>query len=98
MAPSTRVPSRPRFTRPDFSVRHSPSATNMNGVETRNAPPMIANSTIRNGLSVICRHSRAVRRTGDLEYPETAVERFRYEQHHEGQSLQHEHGGVRQIH
>src|SRR6266478_2001392 len=43
-----------REPRPDFSVRHSPSATNMNGVDTRNAPPTIANSTMRNGLSVIC--------------------------------------------
>src|SRR5882672_4520936 len=98
MAPSTRVPSRPRFTRPDFSVRHSPSATNMNGVDTRNAPPTIASSTMRNGLSVMCRRSRAVRRAGDLEYLETAVERFRYQQHHEGQALQHQHGGIGEIH
>ena len=47
MAPSTSVPSSPRLTRPDFSVRHSPSATNMNGVETRIAPPSMAISTVR---------------------------------------------------
>src|ERR1700731_1395539 len=98
MAPSTRVPSSPRFTRPDFSVRHSPSATNMKGVEPRNAPPIMANSTMKNGLSLICGCSCAVRRAGNLEYLETAIERFRHQQHHESESLQHQHGGVGQVH
>src|ERR1700730_2961785 len=98
MAPSTSVPSSPRFTRPDFSVRHSPSATNMKGVETRSAPPMMANSTIKKGLSLMCACSCAVRRAVNLEYLETAVERVRHQQHHEGEPLQHQHGGVRQVH
>src|SRR5450432_3209611 len=98
MAPSTRVPSRPRFTRPDFSVRHSPSATNMKGVDTRSAPPMMANSTMKKGLSLICACLGAVRGAGDLEYLEAAVQRLRYQQHHEGEALQHQHGGIGQIH
>ncbi len=52
MAPSTRLPSSPRLMRPDFSVSVSPSATNMNGVETRMAPPSMAISTVTMALSI----------------------------------------------
>src|SRR5262245_12593062 len=45
MAPITNVPSSPRFTRPDFSVMHSPRLTNRNGALTRRAPPTMASGT-----------------------------------------------------
>src|SRR4051812_33049704 len=98
MAPSTKVPSRPRFTRPDFSVRHSPSATNMKGVETRSAPPMMAKKTIANALSLMSGCSCAVACGWRLKYLEAAVQRLRGQQHDEGQALQHQDGSVRQPH
>src|SRR5450432_3802314 len=42
----TSVPSRPRFTRPLFSVRHSPRLTKRNGVLMRMAPPRTARATL----------------------------------------------------
>src|SRR4029079_13097655 len=45
IAPSTRMPSRPRLMRPLRSVRHSPRLTNKNGVLTRIAPPNTAIKT-----------------------------------------------------
>src|ERR1700712_3477929 len=98
MAPSTSVPSRPRFTRPDFSVRHSPSATNMNGVEPRSGPPMMAKKTIAKALSLISSYSCAVAGGWRLEDLEAAVQRLRRQQHDEGEALQNQNGGVGEVH
>src|SRR5580692_9172861 len=86
MAPSTSVPSRPRLMRPDFSVRHSPSATNMKGVETRMAPPSMAIRTVTRALSIAASRS---------EQFEAAVERLRRQQGDEDEALEHQHGGIR---
>ena len=79
--------------RPDFSVRHSPRLTKMNGVETRMAPPSMARRTMTRPIR---RSSRA--RPCALEDGEAAVERLADQQDDEHQSLQHQHGGVGQAH
>ena len=45
IAPMTSVPSWPRFTRPLFSVRHSPRLTKRNGVLMRTAPAATSRGT-----------------------------------------------------
>src|SRR5688500_150533 len=94
MAPSTRLPSSPRLMRPDFSVRHSPSATNMKGVETRMAPPIIAMNTMKMSDWLMSSSSVAFR----LQEGNASVEGLADEQHHEDHALQHQHRGVRHRH
>src|ERR1700742_3904269 len=89
MAPSTSVPSSPRLMRPDFSVRHSPRATNMKGVETRIAPPSMAMRTVKR-VSCIA--------SSRFEELELAVERLRRQQDDEDEALQHQDGGVGHVH
>ena len=65
----------------------------MKGVETRIAPPTMAIRTMRRLIA----HVRSAA-PWPLEDLEAAVERLGDEQHHEDEALQHQHGGVGQVH
>src|SRR5580692_10497749 len=97
MAPMTSVPSRPRFTRPLFSVRHSPRLTKRNGVLMRMAPPRTANATplapvltaasaMSGGLSE-CRGLRG--HLADARHDRATAERVGEEDRDEQDPLQH---------
>src|SRR5207245_8502045 len=98
MAPIISVPSRPRLMRPERSVRHSPTLTKMNGVETRMAPASMASGTPHRPRLVLST-SALLHPREEIERPEpeAAVQRLARQDGHEDDALQHHHGGIRQV-
>src|SRR6478609_1456096 len=90
MAPITSVPSRPRLMRPERSVMHSPRLTNRNGVETRMAPPNTAKGTVQSPIDPSAMSGFS------LQEADASVQRIARQHEDEDDSLQHQHGGVRQ--
>src|SRR5437773_7015947 len=86
----TSVPSRPRLMRPERSVMHSPRLTNRNGVETRIAPPNTASGTVQSPIVPSAMSGLS------LQEADPSVQRVTGEHEDEDDSLQHQHGGVRQ--
>src|SRR5450830_1984028 len=103
MAPHTRMPSSPRFTRPPFSVRHSPRLTNRKGVPTRMAPANKASSKVvksksgMTGLRSGCRQRLRLCLPAGFQRGEAAGDGFPRQQVAKQQALQDQRGGVRQI-
>src|SRR5437879_13924896 len=98
MAPIISVPSRPRLMRPERSVRHSPTLTKMNGVETRMAPASMARGTphrprLVSSTSAFLRPRKEIEGR-ELEPP---VQRLAGEDGHEDDALQHHDCGIRQV-
>src|SRR5437762_2207268 len=96
MAPMTSVPSRPRLTRPLFSVRHSPRLTKRNGVLIRMAPPRTPRAT----PATSGHHRRLLRRRAGRASQERRlppVEGLGEEDADEEDPLQHVDRGVGQV-
>ena len=76
--------------RPERSVMHSPRLTNRNGVETRIAPPNTASGTVQSPIVPSAMSGFS------LQEADAPVQRVAGQNEDEDDSLQHQHGGVRQ--
>src|SRR6266851_533790 len=76
--------------RPLRSVMHSPKLTNRNGVETRMAPPNTASGTVQSPIVPSAMSGLS------LQKANSSVERIAGENGDEDDSLQHQHGRIRQ--
>src|SRR5712671_3491428 len=76
--------------RPLRSVMHSPRLTNRNGVETRMAPPNTASGTVQSPIVPSAMSGFA------LQEANSSIQRIACEKRDEDDSLQHQHGSIRQ--